>query len=296
MNTTIGFIGLGKMGAPMARNLLRAGYAVRVYNRSPEKARPLAEEGAQAVSRPAEAAVPGGLVITMLANDQALEAVTLGDDGIAKALGRDGIHVSMSTVSPDTARRLAAAHREQGGSYLAAPVFGRPEAAAAKKLWINLAGPKAARERARPVLEALSQGIYEFGDDPSAANVVKLAGNFLILSALEAMAEAFTLVEKNGVERETFAAMMGETIFACLIYQNYGKMIASETYEPAGFKLELGFKDIRLVEETAQASQTPMALGSLLQQRLLSAMAKDRGGMDWTAIALSTSEDAGLKK
>lgn len=296
MNTTIGFIGLGKMGAPMARNLLRAGYAVRVYNRSPEKARPLAEEGAQAVSRPAEVAVPGGLVITMLANDQALEAVTLGDDGIAKALGRDGIHVSMSTVSPDTARRLAAAHREQGGSYLAAPVFGRPEAAAAQKLWINLAGPKAARERARPVLEALSQGIYEFGDDPSAANVVKLAGNFLILSALEAMAEAFTLVEKNGVERETFAAMMGETIFACLIYQNYGKMIASETYEPAGFKLELGFKDIRLVAETAQASQTPMALGSLLQQRLLSAMAKDRGGMDWTAIALSTSEDAGLKK
>lgn len=295
MNRTIGFIGLGKMGTPMVRNLLRAGYMVRVYNRTPEKVQALADEGAQAVPRPADAAEPGSVVVTMVTDDEALERVTLGEGGFAETLGSGGIHLSMSTISPDTARRLAAHHRERGGHYVAATVFGRPEAAAAQKLWINLAGPAEARERVRPLLDALGQGIHEFGDDPGAANVVKLAGNFLIVSALEAMAEAFTLAEKNGVDRETFAAVMGQTIFGCPIYQNYGRMIAGKIYEPAGFKLELGFKDVRLTMQAAQASRTPMPFGSLLQQRLLSAMAKERGGMDWTAIGLSVSEDAGLK-
>jgi 3-hydroxyisobutyrate dehydrogenase-like beta-hydroxyacid dehydrogenase len=147
----------------------------------------------------------------------------------------------------------------------------------------------------RPLLEVLGQAISEFGDDPVAANVVKLAGNLLLVSAVEAMAEAVTLAEKNGVDRKTFAEVIGQTIFGCPIYQNYGKMIAEEAYEPPGFKLELGFKDVRLAMQAAQASRTPIAFGSLLQQRLLSAMARGRGGMDLSALGLSVSEDAGLK-
>jgi 3-hydroxyisobutyrate dehydrogenase-like beta-hydroxyacid dehydrogenase len=295
MKETIGFIGLGRMGTPMARNLLRAGYAVRVYNRTPEKAQALAAEGAQVVQRPADVADPGSVVVTMVTDDEALERVTLGEDGFAETLGPGGVHLSMSTVSLDIARRLAAHHRERGGFYAAATVFGRPESAATQKLWINLAGPAAARERVRPLLQALGQTISEFGDDPVAANVVKLAGNLLLVSAVEAMAEAVTLAEKNGVDRKTFIEVIGQTIFGCPIYQNYGKMIAEEAYEPAGFKLELGFKDVRLAMQAAQGSRTPIAFGSLLQQRLLSAMAKGRGHMDLSALGLSVSEDAGLK-
>jgi 3-hydroxyisobutyrate dehydrogenase-like beta-hydroxyacid dehydrogenase len=294
MSDTIGFIGLGRMAEPMARNLMRAGFKLRIYNRTPEKAAALAAEGASAVTRAADAVEPGGVAVSMVANDQALEEVVAGDGGLGATLGQGGVHVSMSTVSPATARRLAELHRRHGSAYVAAPVFGRPEAAAARKLWICAAGAQAAKERVRPVLEALGQAVYDFGEEPAGANVVKLAGNFLILSAVEAMAEAFTLAQKNGVDKSALAKLFGETIFACPIYQNYGKIIAAEAFEPAGFKLALGMKDINLVLDTAEVSGAPMPLASMLHDRLLAAFAKGRQELDWSAIALESKEDAGL--
>lgn len=295
MTDKIGFIGLGQMGIPMARNLLRAGFKLRIYNRTPERAAALVAEGAEQVFRPLDVVTPGGVVITMLANDAALEEVVLGRDGILEALGAKGVHLSMSTISPATSRLLAAHHGRRGTTYLAAPVFGRPEAAAAKKLWIALSGAKEAKTRVTPVLSELSQGIYDFGEDVGGANIAKLAGNFLIVSALEAMAEAFTLAEKNGLDRATIADMMGQTLFACPIYQNYGKAIAAKVYEPAGFKLALGLKDLTLALEAAQASHVPMPIGSVVRDRLLSSVAKGRENMDWAGLALDVSEDAGLK-
>lgn len=296
MNKTIGFIGLGKMGEPMARNLLHAGYRLRVYNRTSVKAQALAGEGAEVVATLREVVAPDGVVVSMVANDHALEEVVHGENGIGKVLGAGGLHISMSTVSPQIAQKLSAFYQKQGASYLAAPVFGRPDAAAAKKLWICVAGDTKSKERARPILETLGQQIFDFGEDPEAANVVKLAGNFLIGSAIEAMAEAFTFAEKNGVSREKVADVFSQTFLACPIYQNYGKVISTQDYQPAGFKLSLGLKDMNLLNNVAATSLTPMPLGNLLQERLLSAMSKGRADMDWTALAIGASEDAGLTR
>lgn len=293
-NPSVAFIGLGSMGEPMARNLLAAGFAVAVFNRTKARAEVLAGEGAVVADLPSAAVRPGGIAVTMLANDAALEEVVLGEAGFIDTLGEGGLHISMSTVSPETSRKLARAHAQRGSRFLAAPVFGRPEAAAARKLWICQSGEAAAKEQARPILEALSQGIHDFGDDPGAASVVKLSGNFLILSAVEALAEALALGEKNGVDRAALASFYGQTIFACPIYQNYGRIVAGRLYEPAGFKLELGMKDVRLVRDTAESSVVPMPIADLLHARLLTGLAKGRAALDWTAIELSTAEDAGI--
>ena len=295
MNEVISFIGLGSMGLPIAMNLLESGYNLRVYNRTAQKAQPLVEKGAELVSNPADVVEPGSIAISMLANDQAVEEVVLGENGILEKLGSGGVHISMSTVSPTTAEKLAQQHQQQGSHYLAAPVFGRPDAAAARKLWICLSGNAAAKERALPLLNVLGQKVFDFGEQVGAANVVKLSGNFLIVSAIEAMAEAFTLAQKNGIERSQVAELIGQTLFACPIYQNYGRLIAQEQYEPAGFKLALGLKDVELALQTAKESQMPMPLASLVRDRLISAVAKGRGDIDWTGLALGVSEEAGLK-
>jgi 3-hydroxyisobutyrate dehydrogenase-like beta-hydroxyacid dehydrogenase len=291
---SVAFIGLGHMGAPMARNLLRGAFAVTVFNRSRAPAVALAEAGANVAASPSAAVVPGGVVMTMVSNDAALEAVALGDAGFADRLGEGGLHISMSTVSPQVSRRLAQEHARRGSLFLAAPVFGRPQAAQAKMLWICQSGAAEAKARAKPMLEALGQGIHDFGDDPGAANVVKLSGNFLILSAIGALAEALVLGEKNGIDRQALIAFLGQTIFACPIYQNYGRILAERAYESAGFKLELGMKDIRLVRDVAEDAVVPMPIADLLHARLLSSLAKGRGNLDWTAMELSVAEDAGL--
>jgi 3-hydroxyisobutyrate dehydrogenase-like beta-hydroxyacid dehydrogenase len=295
VNDEIGFIGLGNMGSAMAGLLLDAGFRLRVYNRTRAKAEPLGERGAIIASRPAEAAEPGGIVISMLANDAAVEEIVPGEDGIAARLGEGGIHVSMSTIAPATSRRLAEMHRQTGLLYVAAPVFGRPEAAAAKKLWILSAGPQAARARVRPLLDAMGQGIFEIGEDAAGANVIKLAGNFLIASAMEAMAEAFTLAEKNGIERGRVAELFGRTMFACPIYQIYGRLIANEQFEPAGFAAELGLKDLDLVLKTASESGMPMPLADLVRNRLTATIAKGRRHIDWSGFTLTVAEDAGMR-
>lgn len=294
-DSSVTFIGLGAMGAPMASSVLRSGVALTVYNRSRERAAPLAAAGAKVADSAAAAVAPGGVVITMLANDAALLDVTLGDAGFADRLGAGGLHISMSTVSPETSRHLAAEHAKRGSLWLSAPVFGRPEAAAAQKLWICQSGAADAKARAKPLLEAMGQAIHDFGDEPGAANVVKLSGNFLILSAVEAMAEALTLAEKSGIDRQALAGFLGQTVFNCPIYQNYGRILASQTYEPAGFKLELGMKDVRLVRDAAESATVPMPLADLLHARLLTSLAKGRGQLDWTAIEMVSAEDAGKR-
>lgn len=291
---SIGFIGLGKMGSTMAGNLLKAGFQLQVYNRTPEKAAALVAQGARLARQPGDTAQSGGIVVTMLANDRALEDVVGEDRGFLGRLGPEGIHLSMSTVSPRLARRLAEQHRRYGVEYVAAPVFGRPEAAAARKLWICLSGSATAKQRVRPILDSIGQGTFDFGEEPAAAHVVKLTGNFLLASAIEALAEALVLGEKNGIDRNSLADMLGSTLFACPAYQTYGRAIAQQRFRPAGFTVELGLKDIDLVLQTGADSRTPLPLAGLLHDRFLAAVAKGRGELDWSSVWLESVEDAGL--
>jgi 3-hydroxyisobutyrate dehydrogenase-like beta-hydroxyacid dehydrogenase len=284
------------MGAPMAGNLLTAGYRVQVYNRTPDKAAPLIARGAVLMSDAMYVAGPGGIVVTMLADDEAVEVVVLGERGILKQLGPNGIHVSMSTISPATARRLADHHARHRVAYVAAPVFGRPDAAAARKLWICVSGREAARMRVQPIVAALGQGVFEFGEDPGAAHVAKLAGNFLLASAIEALAEALTLAEKNGIDRSALVTMLGQTLFACPAYQNYGPAIAEDRFQPPGFTVSLGLKDVNLVLRTAADSATPMPLASLLHDRFLATVAQGLGGIDWAGVAVDVAKNAGLTR
>ena len=295
MNDEIGFIGLGAMGVPMAANLLAAGFALRVWNRTAGKAASLTAQGATLTATPADAVVPGGVAITMLADDAAVESVTIGDHGLAARLGAGGIHVSMSTIAPTTAARLARYHADRGSTYVTAPVFGRPDNAQARQLVVCTSGPAAAKARVRPHLDAMGRAVFDFGEEPGAANVAKLCGNFLIAAAIEAMAEAFTMAEKSGVDRGQVAAMLTKTLFASPVYQRYGEMIAAKRHTPAGFKLPLGLKDVELVLATGAAARVPMPLAGMLRERIIGGLAKGRDEMDWSALALGVLDDAGIK-
>jgi 3-hydroxyisobutyrate dehydrogenase-like beta-hydroxyacid dehydrogenase len=290
---TIGFIGLGNMGLAMATNLLKAGFGLRVYNRTAEKADPLLKQGAALARNPAEAVEPGGIVVTMLTDDRAVEEVTLGAKGILERLG-NGVHLSMSTIAPHTARRLADPHREQGASYVASPVFGKPDVAAQGKLWIATSGDLAARARVRPIQEAIGQRVVDFGDDPGAANVIKLAGNFMFGAAIEAMAEAFTLAQKHGVPRRQTYEFFTQTLFDCPAYHAYGELIATEHYQPVGARPSLIRKDFGLILEAAGEQLVPMPLADLVHDRLTATVAKGREDADWAAFAREVSEGAGL--
>ncbi|HUM92664.1 MAG TPA: NAD(P)-dependent oxidoreductase, partial [Candidatus Competibacter sp.] len=285
MTETIGFIGLGSMGRPMANNLLAAGFDLRIYNRTPGKAVDLIASGARAVATPVEAVVPGGIVVTMVANDAALEAVTLGVEGIASGLGSGGVHLSMSTVSPQLARRLADVHREHGSHYVAAPVLGRPAAAAAGKLFILLSGSAEAKERVASLLAVMGQATRDLGDDPTQGHVAKLAANFMILSLVEVYAEVLAFAEKNGIGRQDMARLFGDTILNAPLFHLYGELLARENYAPPGFRLALGLKDIELILATGALSRTPTPVADLVHNRLLTAVAKGRGELDVTALA-----------
>jgi len=295
MNLEAGFVGLGSMGLPMATNVAAAGVKLRVHNRTASKAAPLVANGATLAASAGEAATAGGIVMTMLADDAAVESVVRGADGIAARLGAGGIHVSMSTIAPATARRLASYHAEHGSIYIAAPVFGRPDNAAARQLVVCTSGPAAAKERVRPLLDAVGRAIFDYGEEPGAANVAKLTGNFLIAAALEAMAEAFTMAERNGVDRVKVAEMLGKTLFACPVYQRYGEMVAAKRNTPAGFALTLGLKDVELVLKTGGDARVPMPIAAVLRERLIAGIAHGRGEMDWSALALGALDDAGIK-
>ena len=293
MKETIGFIGLGGMGLAMATNLVKAGFNLCVYNRTAEKARPVVELGARLARSPAEAASPGGIVVTMVTDDRALEEVTLGENGFLDRLG-NGVHLGMSTISPRTARRLADLHQQHGGYYVASPVFGKPEVAAQAKLWIATSGDAGARARARPLQEAMGQRVFDFGNEPAGAAVIKLAGNFMLGAAIEAMAEAFTLAQKHGVPRRQTYEFFTQTLFDSFVYRGYGELIASEHYEPVGAKPSLIRKDFGLVFDAAAEALVPMPLANLVHERLTATVAKGRDNADWAGFAREVSESAGL--
>ena len=296
MTAAIGVIGLGGMGSGIASRLLDQGHSIAVWNRTASVADALVARGARRAATPADAAAPDGVVVTMVANDAALEAVTGGEHGIVGRLGRDGVHISMSTVSPTLARSLAERHAARGSHFVAAPVFGRPDAAAAGKLWILHSGAAAAKQRARAVLEAIGQGVVDIGEAPDAAPTGKIAGNFLIASAMETMSEAFALLEKSGVDCRIWHDLMTRTLFAGTIHTNYGRFILDRAFSPPGFKLALGAKDVGLALAAGQEQRVPLPFASVLRDRFLAAMAQGREELDWTAISLGAAADAGLKR
>jgi 3-hydroxyisobutyrate dehydrogenase-like beta-hydroxyacid dehydrogenase len=289
----IGFIGLGKMGTPMAQNLIAAGHKVTAYNRTRAKAETL--KGAQVAESPAEAGRGAEVVFTMLPDDPALEEVVFGEQGLLKGMNKDAVHVSSSTISVALSRRLDDAHREHGQRYLAAPVLGRPEAAAAAKLFVLAAGADEVMDRCASLLDVLGQEVITIGEKPEQANVAKLSCNFLIASLIEAVGEAVALARKHGIDPKDFIELLTSTIFNAPAYKTYGGFIAEEKYEPAGFPLRLGAKDMRLAIQAAEGVQMPMPLASLLRDHALAGMANGIGDLDWSALAKVAARNAGLE-
>jgi 3-hydroxyisobutyrate dehydrogenase-like beta-hydroxyacid dehydrogenase len=288
----VGFIGLGHMGRGMAANLLAAGHTLTVYNRTPAKAEPLIAKGARLATTPGDA-VQGEVVITMLADDRAVEQAVFGKDGILGALTPGAIHLSMSTISIALAERLESAHREKDQELVSAPVFGRPDAAAAAKLFIVAGGRPAAVAKCVKLFEALGQRHFDAGGRAPMANLVKIAGNLLIASVIEGLSEAGALVSKAGIDRARFVDILTNTLFGAPVYKTYGALIAGERFSPAGFKAELGFKDVSLALCAARDLQAPLPLASLISDRLLALIASGGGELDWSALALLAKRDAG---
>jgi len=289
----LGFIGLGKMGSGMARNLLRAGHRVAVYNRSPEKAQALSGDGAQVAGSPAAAARDAEAVFTMLSDDHAVSEVVFGDDGIAATLKAGAAHISSSTISTALARQLSQIHGSKKQVFISAPVFGRPEAADSKKLIVVPAGDHDAVERFQPLFDAIGRVTFVAGTEPMQANLIKLCGNFMIASMLEAFSETFAAMEKAGIKRSLFLDVVSE-LFGSPVYKNYGAAVAEQKFQPAGFALKLGFKDVRLAIEAAQELNVPLPLGSLIRDHLISAMAHGQEDWDWSSLALVSARSAGI--
>ncbi|HEX3672983.1 MAG TPA: NAD(P)-dependent oxidoreductase [Rhizomicrobium sp.] len=289
----IGFIGLGKMGAAIAENILRAGHDVTVWNRSPEPVAALEKNGACAAKTPADA-LQGDALFTMLASDAAMRAVGL--DGAALEGAKKGlIHSNLATISVEFARELAAAHAARGLHYVASPVFGRPDAAANGHLIVVAAGASAHIETLRPIYDAIGRRLAIAGDQPEAANLFKIAGNFMIASALETLGEAIALLRKGGVDPALFHEVLTSTLFAGPVYQGYGGMIVHRKYEPAGFELKLGLKDVELARSAAQGLGMTMPLADLVREHFLDAIDDGLGEKDWSAIAGVIAKRAGLE-
>ena len=292
----VGLIGLGNMGSGIARNLIKAGHDLTVYNRTRSRAEPFGPLGARIAETPSEAAVDAEVLMTMLADDAAVEAVIFAPGNAIQELPAGAVHISMSTIGVHLSRRLAKAHSKEKQHYLAAPVFGRPDAAAAAKLFIVAAGAAKQIEFCRPLFDAIAQKTFIGGEEAHAANVIKLAGNFLITSAIEGLAEAFAFGRKFGVDSHAFLEILTESLFAAPVYRTYGSMIAADKFEPAGFKLPLGLKDNRLLLAAAEEATVPMPMASLIHDRFVAALARGLGESDWAAIARISYENAGLRK
>ena len=290
----VGFIGLGNMGSAIARNLIKAGHDLRVYNRTRSRAEAFASLGARIAETPLEAASDADALITMLADDAAVEGVIFAPGNSIEALAAGAVHISMSTISIGLSRRLAESHREKQQHYLAAPVFGRPEAAAAAKLFVVAAGPAEQIERCRPLFDAIGQKTFLVGEEAHAANVIKLAGNFLITTVIESLGEAFAFGRRFGVDPHAFLDILTNSLFTAPVYRNYGSMIAADKFEPAGFKLPLGLKDNRLLLAAAEEVAVPMPIASLVHDRFVAALAQGLGEADWAAIARISYLNAGL--
>lgn len=288
----VGFIGLGAMGSAMASNLVAAARNVTVWNRSEAAAEKLVSLGAKAARTP-DRAVQGDVLHSMLSNDQAVRELFL-ESGLLDAMDPGTVHVNHATISVALARQLAEEHARRGIEYVAAPVFGRPDVAAAGKLNILVAGKPAAIEKATPTLQVMAGKLWPMGEAPERANVVKLAGNFMIVTAIESMAEASTLARAYGVSATDFIELMTSTLFASPVYQIYGKAIAEQRFTPPGFALPLGLKDVMLAQDAGHGERVPMPLAGVLRESLLEALADGAEGMDLAALAQVSARRANL--
>jgi 3-hydroxyisobutyrate dehydrogenase-like beta-hydroxyacid dehydrogenase len=287
-----GFIGLGRMGSVMAKNLVIAGHDVTVFNRTPGRSRALVELGAHEAAEIA-GACHGEVVITMLADDEAVADTVLGKDGVLASLSQGAIHISMSTISVALSKRLAQAHAQAGQRYIAATVMGRPDMAAAGNLFILAAGDPATVEICGPLFDALGQKTSNVGPEPSAANLIKLTGNFLQAAVIEALGEAVALIGKAGIDRRAYIEVLTSTIFTAPAYKIFGPLIAEGKFEPAAFAAPLGYKDIRLALAAAESLRVPMPLANLLHDRFVRLFAQGGERLDWAAIGALAGEDAG---
>jgi 3-hydroxyisobutyrate dehydrogenase-like beta-hydroxyacid dehydrogenase len=290
----VAFIGLGNMGTPMARNLIRAGHDVTVYNRTRAKAEPLAADGARIADSVAHAVRGCEVAVTMLADDHAVQDAVFGADGMLQALPLDAVHMSTSTISVELSKRLAITHTAAGQGYIATPVLGRPEAAAAQKLWVIAAGPPDLVERGQPLITALGRGFTIVGRDPWEANLVKLASNFMIVSLIETLGEAFALMRKAGISVHQFLEI-ANTLFGSPVFGVYSQIIADEKYEPAGFRMKLGLKDVKLALAAAEEQAVPMPLAGIIRDHFLEGIALGYGDQDWAAIARVIATNAGIE-
>ncbi|HEY4906543.1 MAG TPA: NAD(P)-dependent oxidoreductase [Candidatus Acidoferrum sp.] len=289
----VGLIGLGGMGTGLAKSLLRAGHRVTVFNRTRSRAEALRADGATVASTSAEASRTG-IVMTMLADDAALESQVFGDGGILASLPHGGVHISCSTISVALSDRLTAAHSAAGQDFVSCPVFGRPEAAEAGRLAVVAAGPSHVVERCKPLFESFGPKLLVIGEKPSLANVVKLSGNFLIASVLESLSEALAFARKSGVDPAVLTDFLTSTLFDAPVYKIYGGLIVAGNYDKVGFALPLGLKDIRLVMQAAESQSVPMPIASVVRDRFLTAMARGNANKDWSALGLIAMQDAGL--
>jgi 3-hydroxyisobutyrate dehydrogenase-like beta-hydroxyacid dehydrogenase len=293
----IGFIGLGAMGAAIAKNLVESGHEVKVFNRNPARAEPLREAGATVAATAAQAADSAEVVFSMVADDAALLSVSFGEAGIAAGLKPGALHVSMSTIGVATAQDLAARHRERGWGFVSATVFGRPDAAAARKLFIMAAGAQAHLDLAMPLLEQLGQSVGIVGTEPSQANLVKLIGNFMLTVIIETLGEACAVAGKAGIDPLRLIELLTNANFNAPPYKIYGPLIAAQRFQPAGFSLPLGQKDNRLMLAAAEALGVALPLASLVHDRFLALRSQGIGAEhDWSALALCALGDAGLRK
>jgi 3-hydroxyisobutyrate dehydrogenase-like beta-hydroxyacid dehydrogenase len=287
-----GFIGLGNMGRAMAASLLRAGFGLTVWNRTASRADELVAAGARRAATIADAG-RADVVITMVADDAALEDVVF-EERLIDLLPRGGIHVSMSTISVALAERLAKDHAQRDTMFVSAPVFGRPDAAAAAKLFVIAAGPEAALVTCQPLFDAIGQRTFRFGDQPQAANVVKLGGNFLIASVIESLGEVLALARKSGVDPQQYVELLTSTLFAAPVYRTYGALIANRQYRPAGFSLPLGLKDVSLTLDAARAAVVPMPVASVVRDHMITGLAQGDADADWSVLAEVVARASGL--
>jgi 3-hydroxyisobutyrate dehydrogenase-like beta-hydroxyacid dehydrogenase len=286
----IAFLGLGKMGAAMAQHLLSAGHELTVWNRDASKTAHLASQGAAFASTPAEAADGKQMILTMLFDDAANEAVLLGEDGALKTLAPGALHIASSTISVALSKKLAAAHAEKGQQYVAAPVFGRPNVAEDGKLWIVAAGADDAVAKARPVLEAFSRGISVAGTEPAQAHAVKLVGNFLITMMIQSLSEAFVFAKASGIDPATLLETVNSALFQSPFYAAYGKVMLDPPATP-GATIALGNKDLTLFLEAAEFGGVQPTLAHRMADRFAQAIANGMAGADW-ATGLLQAESA----
>lgn len=298
----LGFIGIGAMGQPMAHNLLDADHNLTVYNRTRAKAEELKDRGARIVDSPAEVADNASIVLTMVSDDEAMTDVVFGSetgaidfgDGFIESLGENAVHLASSTVSPELSRELFTAHDDRNQDYMAAPVFGKPTFAEDGTLSVVTAGRDQTVQRCVPVFEAIGRQYFQLGTEPFKANVVKLIGNFTIASMMETLGECFALMRKAGIDPNEFLKVINSSLFDSPLYEAYGETIANGNYDPAGFRFDLGLKDMGLARGVAEENEAPMPLLSLIHDHFLSGVARDMNDKDWAALGQLAEERAGL--